>query len=43
MDEKVKALLEQVKGAASYAADAAADSARAAGKKAGQMVEWCGW
>lgn len=39
MDEKVKALLERVKGTASYAADAAADSARAAGKKAGQMVD----
>ncbi len=39
MDEKVKALLDQVKGAASYAADAAADGARAAGKKAGQMVD----
>ena len=39
MDEKVKALLDQVRGAASYAADAAADGARAAGKKAGQMVD----
>ena len=39
MDEKVKALLDRVKGTASYAADAAADSARAAGKKAGQMVD----
>ena len=39
MDEKVKARLERVKGTASYAADAAADSARAAGKKAGQMVD----
>lgn len=39
MDEKVKALLERVKGTASFAADAAADSARAAGKKAGQMVD----
>lgn len=39
MDDKVKALLERVKGTASYAADAAADSARAAGKKAGQMVD----
>lgn len=39
MDEKVKALLDRVKGTASYAADAAADGARAAGKKAGQMVD----
>lgn len=39
MDEKVKALLDRVKGTASFAADAAADSARAAGKKAGQMVD----
>ena len=39
MDDKVKALLERVKGTASYAADAAADSARAAGKRAGQMVD----
>ena len=39
MDEKVKLLLERVKGTASYAADMAADGARAAGKKAGQMVD----
>lgn len=39
MDDKVKALLERVKGTANYAADAAADSARAAGKRAGQMVD----
>lgn len=39
MDDKVKALLDQVKGAANYAADAAADGARAAGKRAGQMVD----
>lgn len=39
MDDKVKNLLERVKGTASYAADAAADGARAAGKKAGQMVD----
>ena len=39
MDEKVRALLEQVKGAANSAADAAADGARAAGRKAGQMVD----
>ncbi|NBI68756.1 zinc ribbon domain-containing protein [Pseudoflavonifractor sp. 60] len=39
MDDKVKALLERVKGTANYAADAAADGARAAGKRAGQMVD----
>ena len=39
MDDKVKALLERVRGTASYAADAAADGARAAGKRAGQMVD----
>ena len=39
MDDKVKALLDRVKGTANYAADAAADGARAAGKKAGQMVD----
>ena len=39
MDDKVKALLERVRGTASYAADAAADGARAAGRRAGQMVD----
>ena len=39
MDDKVKALLDRVKGTANYAADAAADGARAAGKRAGQMVD----
>ena len=39
MDDKVKNLLERVKGTASYAADVAADGARAAGKRAGQMVD----
>ena len=39
MDDKVKALLERVRGTANYAADAAADGARAAGKRAGQMVD----
>ena len=39
MDDKVKALLERIRGTASYAADAAADSARAAGRRAGQMVD----
>ena len=35
MDDKVKALLERIRGTASYAADAAVDGARAAG----QMVD----
>lgn len=35
MDDKVKALLERIRGTASYAAD----GARAAGKRAGQMVD----
>jgi len=39
MDDKVKALLERVRGTAGYAADAAADGARAAGRRAGQMVD----
>lgn len=39
MDDKVKVLLERIRGTAGYAADAAADSARAAGKRAGQMVD----
>lgn len=39
MDDKVKTLLDRVRGTASYAADAAADGARAAGRKAGQMVD----
>ena len=33
MDDKVKALLERVRGTAGYAADAAADGARAADRK----------
>ena len=39
MDEKVRALLERVRGTANYAADAAADGARTAGRKAGQMMD----
>ena len=39
MDDKVKALLERIRGTAGYAADAAADGARAAGRRAGQMVD----
>lgn len=38
MDDKVKELLDKIRGTASVAADAAADTARVAGKKAGQMV-----
>ena len=39
MDEKVKALLDRVRGTAGFAADAAVDGARAAGRRAGQMVD----
>ena len=39
MDDKVKALLERIRGTAGYAADAAVDGARAAGRRAGQMVD----
>ena len=39
MDDKVKDLLERIRGTAGVAADAAADTARVAGKKAGQMVD----
>ena len=39
MDDKVKALLERIRGTAGYAADAAADGVRAAGRRAGQMVD----
>lgn len=39
MDERVKALLEQIREAASHAAAGAADGARAAGRRAGQMVD----
>lgn len=39
MDDKVKDLLDRIRGTASVAADAAADTARVAGKKAGQMVD----
>ena len=39
MDDKVKDLLDQIRGTASVAADAAADTARVAGKKAVQMVD----
>ena len=39
MDDKVKELLDKVRGAADLAADAAAGATRAAGKRAGQMVD----
>jgi len=39
MDDKVRAILERIKGTAGIAADAAAGGARAAGRKAGQMVD----
>ena len=39
MDDKVKDLLDRIRGTASVAADAAAGTARVAGKKAGQMVD----
>lgn len=39
MDDKVKDLLDRIRGTASVAADACADTARVAGKKAGQMVD----
>ena len=39
MDDKVKDLLEKIRGAADVAADACADTARVAGRKAGQMVD----
>ena len=39
MDDKVKGLLDRIRGTAGAAADTAADTARAAGRKAGQMVD----
>ena len=39
MDERVKELLERVRGTAGAAAGAAAGTARAAGRAAGQMVD----
>ncbi len=39
MDDKVRDLLDKIRGAADLAADAAADTARVAGRKAGQMVD----
>ena len=39
MEDKVKALLDRIRGTASVAADACADTARVAGRKAGQMVD----
>lgn len=39
MDDKVKGLLDRIRGTAGAAADTAADTARPAGRKAGQMVD----
>ena len=39
MDDKVKELLDRIRDTAAVAADAANQTARAAGKKAGQMVD----
>lgn len=39
MEDKVKDLLERIRGTASVAADAAVDTARVAGRRAGQMVD----
>ena len=39
MEDKVKDLLERIRGTASVAADATVDAARVAGKRAGQMVD----
>ena len=38
MDDKVKDLLDKIRGAADLAADAAADTARVAGRRAGQVM-----
>ncbi|MGI5962268.1 MAG: zinc ribbon domain-containing protein [Lawsonibacter sp.] len=39
MDEKVKTLLDKIRGAADLAADTANQTARVAGRRAGQMVD----
>ena len=39
MDDKVRELLERIRGGAQVAADTAADTARVAGRKAGQIVD----
>ena len=39
MEDKVRDLLERIRGTASVAADATVDAARVAGKRAGQMVD----
>ena len=39
MDNRVKDLLDRIRGTAGVAADVAADTARVAGKRAGQMVD----
>lgn len=39
MDDRVRELLERIRGGAQAAADTAADTARVAGRKAGQIVD----
>lgn len=39
MEDKVRELLERIRGTASVAAESAVDTARVAGKRAGQMVD----
>ena len=39
MDNRVKDLLDRIRGTAGVAADVAADTARVAGRRAGQMVD----
>lgn len=39
MEDKVRELMERIRGTAQAAADTAADTARVAGRKAGQMVD----
>ena len=39
MDDRVKELLDRIRGTAEVAADAAVDTARVAGRRAGQMVD----
>jgi len=39
MEDRVRELLDQIRGTATVAADAALDTARVAGKRAGQMVD----
>ena len=39
MEDRVKELMDRIRGTASAAADACADTARVAGRKAGQIVD----